>query len=51
MTQPSTNELWSQFLTAWPSERVRQMTLEEYTNSNKDDAFIYWIRVAPRHLG
>ena len=31
------------FLTAWPLERVREMTLEEYTNPDKDDAFIYWL--------
>ena len=42
MTDPDRNQLWTDFLAAWPPERVRQMTLEEYTNSNKDDAFIYW---------
>ena len=35
--------LWSEFLAAWPPERVEQMTLEEYTNPDKDDAFIYWV--------
>jgi 5-methylcytosine-specific restriction endonuclease McrBC GTP-binding regulatory subunit McrB len=45
------NQLWSGFLVAWPSERVRQMTLEEYTNPNKDDAFIYWIESRLDKLG
>lgn len=36
-------QLWDDFLAAWPAERVRGMTLEEYTNPDKDDAFIYWI--------
>lgn len=43
--------LWSEFLTAWPPERVRQMTLEEYTNANRDDAFVYWIEKRLEKLG
>lgn len=43
--------LWSEFLTAWPPERVRQMTLEEYTNANRDHAFIYWIEQRLDKLG
>jgi 5-methylcytosine-specific restriction endonuclease McrBC GTP-binding regulatory subunit McrB len=51
MTEPDLRQLWSDFLTAWPPERVRQMTLEEYTNPNKDDAFIYWIESRLDKLG
>ena len=51
MTEPDLRQLWSDFLTAWPPERVRQMTLEEYTNPNKDDAFIYWIESRLEKLG
>ncbi len=51
MTEPDCNQLWSDFLAAWPSERVRQMTLEEYTNPNKDDAFIYWLESRLEKLG
>jgi len=43
MKEEKLHQLWSGFLTAWPSERVRQMTFDEYTNSNKDDAFIHWL--------
>lgn len=45
------HSLWLEFLAAWPAERVRQMALEEYTNSNKDDAFIYWIEKRLEELG
>jgi len=51
MTGPDLNQLWSDFLTAWPPERVRQMTLEEYTNPGKDDAFIYWVESRLEKLG
>lgn len=43
--------LWSTFLAAWPPERVRQMPLEEYTNSSKEDAFIYWVESRLDDLG
>lgn len=51
MTTPDLNRLWSDFVVAWPTERVRQMTLEEYTNREKDDAFIYWIESRLDELG
>jgi hypothetical protein len=43
MSQDNLHQLWSDFLSAWPPEQVRQMKLEEYTNPDKDDALIYWI--------
>ena len=51
MTASARDDLWFDFLGAWPPERVRQMTLEEYTNPNKDDAFIYWIESRLDTLG
>lgn len=45
------NDLWSEFLAVWPPERVRQMTLDEYTNPNRDDALIYWIESRLDTLG
>lgn len=51
MTAPDLHQLWSEFLAAWPPSRVRQMTLEEYTNPDKDDAFIYWIESRLDKLG
>ena len=51
MNDKSPNEAWDDFLAAWPPSRVRQMTLEEYTNPAKDDAFIYWIESRLDKLG
>ena len=51
MSTEKKSELWSEFLDSWPPERVRQMTLEEYTNSDKDDAFIYWLEARLDKLG
>jgi 5-methylcytosine-specific restriction endonuclease McrBC GTP-binding regulatory subunit McrB len=44
-------KIWDDFLEEWPLERVQQMTLEEYTNSNRDDAFIYWLEKRLETLG
>jgi len=52
MTEPNNlQQLWSDFLLAWPPERVRDMTLEDYTNIEKKDAFIYWIESKLDKLG
>jgi len=51
VTEPDRHQLWSDFLAVWPPERVRQMTLEEYTNPSKDDAFIYWLESRLDKLG
>lgn len=51
MPELDRNHLWSEFLSAWPPSRVRQMTLDEYTNPNKEDAFIYWIEKRLEKLG
>ena len=44
-------QVWSEFLDVWPPDRVRSMSLEEYTNLNRDDAFIYWLEQKTRGLG
>lgn len=51
MTNVDRQKLWDDFLAAWPAERLRQMTLEEYTNPDKDDAFIYWVEARLQELG
>ena len=51
MSEKTPTELWSEFLAAWPLERVREMRIEEYTNPNKDDAFIYWLEFHLHTLG
>ncbi|MEA3547105.1 MAG: AAA family ATPase [Thermodesulfobacteriota bacterium] len=44
-------QLWDDFLEKWPLERVRQLTLSEYTNLNRDDAYIYWLEKRLEKLG
>jgi hypothetical protein len=43
--------LWDTFLKEWPVERIRTMTLEEYTNANRSDAFVYWMEQVAEQLG
>jgi 5-methylcytosine-specific restriction endonuclease McrBC GTP-binding regulatory subunit McrB len=42
---------WDDFHAEWPLERVKQMTLDEYTNPNRSDAFIYWLEKRLENLG
>lgn len=35
--------LWDEFLVNWPLEKVRSMTLEEYSKSGDQNNFTYWI--------
>lgn len=35
--------LWDEFLSVWPLERLRTMSLAEYTTSGDHDCFIYWL--------
>ncbi|MBL8281957.1 MAG: AAA family ATPase [Acinetobacter junii] len=36
-------KLWDEFLVNWPLEKVRAMTLEEYSKSGDQNNFTYWI--------
>jgi 5-methylcytosine-specific restriction protein B len=51
MAPTDKNTLWTEFLEAWPPERVRNITVEEYTNPDKDTAFIYWLEKKLDTLG
>lgn len=42
---------WDAFLAAWPAEHVRTMTLDEYTNLDQNNAFIYWVEFKTADLG
>jgi 5-methylcytosine-specific restriction protein B len=35
--------LWREFLQVWPLERLRTMTLQEYTTAGDKNCFIYWL--------
>ncbi len=43
--------LWDEFLEKWPVERVREMSLEEYSSSGSENTFTYWIEQRLRPLG
>jgi 5-methylcytosine-specific restriction protein B len=45
------NKLWDDFLIAWPIDRVKSMSLSEYTNVGNDDTFTYWIESRLESLG
>jgi 5-methylcytosine-specific restriction endonuclease McrBC GTP-binding regulatory subunit McrB len=36
-------ELWDEFLTVWPRERLSTMTLDDYSHAGSKDTFTYWI--------
>ena len=44
-------QLRDEFLSTWPLERVKKMTIDEYTNLNKDDSFCYWLEKKTEILG
>ena len=51
MQNQSLYELRNNFLKEWPLERVRKMTIEEYTNLNRKDSFCYWIEKVTEKIG
>lgn len=42
---------WDEFLKAWPLERVKQMTLSEYSNVGMKDTFTWWLESGTDSLG
>jgi len=44
-------KLKEDFLAVWSEEKVKEMTLEDYTNLNKDNSFCYWLESRTTDLG
>ncbi len=44
-------KLKEEFLNEWPIIRLEKMTLEEYTDTNRDNSFCYWLEHKTRTLG
>lgn len=44
-------KLKEEFLSVWNEEKVKEMTLEDYTNLNKDNSFCYWLESKTTDLG
>ena len=36
---------WDEFLKAWPIERLKKMSLSEYSKAGDQDTFTYWLEV------
>ncbi|MBL8029580.1 MAG: AAA family ATPase [Fibrobacteres bacterium] len=45
------NQLWDDFLHAWPLERVKNMTLEQYSSAGNKETFTYWLESRLQDLG
>ena len=45
------HELNEEFLKLFPLEKLREMTIEQYTNLNRSDSFCYWIEFKSKILG
>ena len=41
----------NEFLTVWPLERIKNMTLEEYTDIDNHNTFCYWLEFETEILG
>jgi hypothetical protein len=48
---PEQRKLLQSFLSTWSLERVRNMTIEEYTNVGKTDTFTYLLEFGSEELG
>lgn len=44
-------KLKEEFLSVWSEEKVKQMTLEEYTNLDRENSFCYWLESRTTDLG
>lgn len=54
MTELSSTDrfnIWSQFITRWPIEKLQNLTLEEYNTIGSQDSFCYWIESKTEDLG
>ncbi len=51
MTDKEQYELLESFLNEWPISRLESMTLDEYTNLDKETSFCYWLEKRTEDLG
>lgn len=48
---PTLNALWDEFLSRWPLESLRSMSLADYTQAGSKDCFTYWLESRTEDLG
>lgn len=51
MTVSTLNQLYTSFQTQFPIEKLKSLTLEEYTNLDRDNSFCYWLETKTESLG
>jgi 5-methylcytosine-specific restriction protein B len=51
MSSSISNPIWQEFLETWPIERLRTMTLSEYTSAGSKDCFVFWLESRLDKLG
>ncbi|MDO6678429.1 hypothetical protein [Shewanella sp. 4_MG-2023] len=51
MTSQQKQQLWNDFISRWPSEKLEELTLEEYVSVNDQDTFTYWLETKTKDLG
>lgn len=44
------NEIWDEFLKNWSVDKVKSMTLEQYTQSGDKSTFTYWVEFGTRDI-
>lgn len=44
------HQLWDDFLEAWPIAKVKQMTLDEYSQAGSSDTFMSWVEFGTKPL-
>lgn len=45
------NQLYTSFQTQFPIEKLKSLTLEEYTNLDRENSFCYWLETKTESLG
>ena len=51
MSSSISDPVWQEFLVTWPIERLRTMTLPEYTSAGGKDSFVFWLESRLDKLG
>lgn len=51
MSELTLNQLWDDFLDRWPIENLPHLTIEEYTDTNNQNTFCYWVERKTYDIG
>jgi 5-methylcytosine-specific restriction enzyme B len=47
----ATDKLWSDFLQRWPLDKLKSLTIQQYTKAGSNDTFTYWLQTKTEPLG